>query len=192
MLSYRGIMQLLGVNIMIHGDLLLCALPSKSRAASRCCASARSFTVVVLMRDESGYMMLLPFHQQRKPPNPEQTQKRYRGISLSQPRRHPLSSEARNREQRPAHSLFAAPSESARSLFSVRTCTWMRFSSFQHSIGPDIKEEVSPESSGACRSPASVIQLPHKHRGFAAFGLFLRLPEHRSPGLACIMEPSAA
>lgn len=91
MLSYRGIMQLPSVN-MILGVLLLCALPSKSRAASRCCASARSFTVVVLMRDESGYMMLLPFHQQRKPPNPEQTQKRHRGIPLSQPRRHPLSS----------------------------------------------------------------------------------------------------
>lgn len=127
MLSHRGIMQLLGVNIMIHGGLLLCALPSKSRAASRCCASARSFTVVVLMRDESGYMMLLPFHQQRKPPKPEQTQKWYRGISLSQPRRHPLSSGARNREQRPARSLFAAPSESARSVFSGCTCTWMRF-----------------------------------------------------------------
>lgn len=34
----------------------------------QCCASPRSITVVVLMRDESGYMMLLlPFHQQRTP-----------------------------------------------------------------------------------------------------------------------------
>lgn len=35
----------------------------------QCCASPRSFTVVVLMRDESGYMMLLlvPFHQQWTP-----------------------------------------------------------------------------------------------------------------------------
>lgn len=35
-----------------------------------CCASTRCFTVVVLMRDESGYMMLLlplPFHQRRSP-----------------------------------------------------------------------------------------------------------------------------
>lgn len=152
MLSYRGIMQLLGVNIMIHGGLLLCALPSKSRAASRCCASARSFTVVVLMRDESGYMMLLlPFHQQRKPPNPEQTQKRYRGISLSQPRRHPLSSEARNRVQRPARSLFAAPSESARSLFSGRTCTWMRFSPFSTQSGLTLrrKSALSPQGPAA-------------------------------------------
>lgn len=144
-------MQLLGVNIMIHGGLLLCALPSKSRAASRCCASARSFTVVVLMRDESGYMMLLPFHQQRKPPNPEQTQKRYRGISLSQPRRHPLSSEARNRVQRPARSLFAAPSESTRSLFSGRTCTWMRFSPFSTQSGLTLrrKSALSPQGPAA-------------------------------------------
>lgn len=48
-----------------------------------CCASPRSFTVVVLMRDESGYMMLLlllPFHQQRKPTNTQPTQTWYRGI----------------------------------------------------------------------------------------------------------------
>lgn len=45
-------------------------LPHRRDSRQRC-ASARCFTVVVLMRDESGYMMLplpLPFHQQQKPP----------------------------------------------------------------------------------------------------------------------------
>lgn len=91
------------------------------------CASPQSFTVVVLMRDESGYMMLLllPFHQQRNPTNTQQTHRLYRGIPLWQRasclHKHPRFAASKQRTEA-SSGLFVAPGESARSGFYC-TCS---------------------------------------------------------------------
>lgn len=94
-----------------HSHLLLTQFGQ--RVFLQCCPSPRSFTVVVLMRDESGYMMLLlllPFHQQQTPTYTQQKQKWYGGIPpwqrASSPHKQGRLSVSKL-EERPARGLFA-------------------------------------------------------------------------------------
>ena len=105
------------------------------------------------MRDESGYMMLLlllPFHQRRKPTNTRPRHTRHGGIPLWQPASRPHTARAERAGCREV--LSAAPAEKRKETRTIRTCSGCVFSSLGSRSGLKWRRGLSPglQDSRAC------------------------------------------